>query len=189
MGFVTLGIFVFNGNGLAGSIFQMISHGIISAALFLCVGVVYDRMHSRKILDYGGVVNKMPRFSTLFLIFILASIGLPGTSGFIGEFLILLGVFKNNYFVALIAALGVVLSACYGLWLYKRVIFGKIVNSRINELVDLNKKELLVLTFLVLLSLILGVYPNIILDTVSVSTNNIIYIFNEKTNIKMTFND
>ena len=189
MGFVTLGIFVFNGNGLAGSIFQMFSHGIISAALFLCVGVVYDRMHSRKILDYGGIVNKMPKFSALFLIFILASIGLPGTSGFIGEFLILLGVFKYNYFVALLAALGVILSACYGLWLYKRVVFGKITNSKINDLVDLNNKELLVLTSLVLLTLILGIYPNIILDTVSVSTDNIIYIFNEKTNIKMTFND
>ena len=189
MGFVTLGIFVFNGNGLAGSIFQMFSHGVISAALFLCVGVVYDRMHSRKILDYGGIVNKMPKFSALFLIFILASIGLPGTSGFIGEFLILLGVFKYNYFVALLAALGVILSACYGLWLYKRVVFGKISNSKINDLVDLNNKELLVLTSLVLLTLILGIYPNIILDTVSVSTNNIIYIFNEKTNIKMTFND
>ena len=189
MGFVTLGIFVFNGNGLAGSIFQMFSHGVISAALFLCVGVVYDRMHSRKILDYGGIVNKMPKFSALFLIFILASIGLPGTSGFIGEFLILLGVFKYNYFVALLAALGVILSACYGLWLYKRVVFGKITNSKINDLVDLNNKELLVLTSLVLLTLILGIYPNIILDTVSVSTDNIIYIFNEKTNIKMTFND
>ena len=133
--------------------------------------------------------NKMPKFSALFLIFILASIGLPGTSGFIGEFLILLGVFKYNYFVALLAALGVILSACYGLWLYKRVVFGKITNSKINDLVDLNNKELLVLTSLVLLTLILGIYPNIILDTVSVSTDNIIYIFNEKTNIKMTFND
>ena len=177
MGYVTLGIFTIEQQGLEGSIIQMISHGLVSAALFLCVGVIYDRMHSRLINTYGGIVSIVPKYSILFMVFTLAALGLPGTSGFVGEFLILMAAFKDNFLVAVIASFGVIIGAAYMLWLYKRVIFGKIVNSRINELVDLNKKELLVLTFLVLLSLILGVYPNIILDTVSVSTNNICLLY------------
>ena len=189
MGFVTLGIFVFNINGLQGSIFQMISHGIVSAALFLCVGVVYDRMHSRNISDYGGLVNKMPFYSTFFFIFILASIGLPGTSGFIGEFLILIGAFKYNYLIALFAAIGVILSACYALWMYKRVVFGKISNDKINNLLDLNKREIISIIPLVIIAILLGIYPNIILDTISESSNNIIETFNQKTNLEVVKNE
>ena len=173
MGFVTLGIFTFTQQGLEGSLFQMISHGLISAALFLSVGVLYDRIHSRKIEDYGGVVNYLPKFSLLFIILALGALGLPGTSGFIGEFLILLGAFKN-YLIAIIASIGVVLAAAYMLWLSKRVIFGTTNNSKIKLLKDLNFSESLVLGILVFLILFFGFYPGPLIDTMSVTVNNLI---------------
>ena len=142
MGYVTLGIFTFTKQGIEGSIYQMISHGLISAALFLCVGVVYDRLHSRLISTYGGLVNYLPKYSFLFLIFALAALGLPGTTGFLGEFLILTGTFQKSYLAAMLATLGVVLGAAYMLWLTKRVIFGVTSNSEIQNLKDLNKSEI-----------------------------------------------
>lgn len=190
MGFVTIGIFAFNSQGIEGSIFQMISHGIVSAALFLSVGVIYDRMHTREIADYGGVVNTMPKYSIFFMVFILASLGLPGTSGFVGEFLVLIGVFKVNYLVSLLAVTGVVLSACYGLWLYRRVVFGEVTNDNVRSLKDINKFEVMTLLPLLILTIVLGIFPNIILDTISTSVENIVTIYNSKisllnqTNIK-----
>jgi NADH-quinone oxidoreductase subunit M len=143
MGFVTLGIFTIQQQGIEGSIIQMISHGLVSAALFLCVGVVYDRMHSRMISNYGGIVTIIPKYSILFMLFTLAALGLPGTSGFIGEFLILMGVFKDNFLVAVLASLGVILGAAYMLWLYKRVVFGKLVNEDLKSMIDLNRSGIL----------------------------------------------
>ena len=139
MGFVTLGIFTMTQQGIEGSIFQMISHGLVSAALFLSVGVIYDRMHTRLISQYGGIVSIMPKYAIVFMIFTLGAIGLPGTSGFIGEFLILMGTFKKNFLVATIASLGVILAAAYMLWLYKRVVFGKLINDNLKKMVDLKK--------------------------------------------------
>ena len=159
MGFVTIGIFVFNQEGIEGSIFQMISHGIISSALFLCVGVIYDRMHTRQISEYGGVVNVMPKYAIMFMVFTLGSLGLPGTSGFVGEILVLIGSFKYNYWIAFFAASGVILSACYSLWLYRRVVFGKILNNKVQNLVDLTKTEYLILTPLLIMTIVLGFYP------------------------------
>ena len=151
MGFVTIGIFSLTKQGLEGSIVQMLSHGLISAALFLCVGVVYDRFHSRMISSYGGLVNFMPKYALVFMIFTLAGLGLPGTSGFVGEFLVLIGVFQVNSIVAVVASLGVILAAAYMLWLFKRVVFGKIVNIDIKEIKDLNKIETYIFLSLVFL--------------------------------------
>ena len=145
MGFVTLGIFTIQQQGIEGSIIQMISHGLVSAALFLCVGVVYDRMHSRLINTYGGIVSIVPKYSVLFMLFALASLGLPGTSGFVGEFLILMGAFKDNILVAVLASLGVILGAAYILWLYKRVVFGKLINKDLEKMSDLNVSEYFIL--------------------------------------------
>ena len=180
MGFVTIGIFAFNSQGIEGSIFQMISHGIVSAALFLCVGVVYDRMHTRQISDYGGVSNVMPNYAIVFMVFILASVGLPGTSGFVGEILVLIGIFKTNYLVAFFAATGVVLSACYSLSLYRRVSFGEITNDKVKVLKDMNYSEFITLIPLLVLVILLGVYPNIILDTISTSVENLVSVYNTK---------
>ena len=174
MGFVTLGIFTFTTQGIEGSIFQMLSHGLISAALFLCVGVLYDRMHSRLISSYGGIVNVLPRYSLVFAIFMLGAIGLPGTSGFVGEILILLGAFQKNFLVAIMASIGVILGAAYMLWLYKRVVFGELEKKELNELKDLNLSEGLVLFLLAGLTLFFGFYPNFILDTIHVSVNKLI---------------
>ena len=174
MGYVTLGIFTFTQQGIEGSIFQMISHGLISAALFLCVGVVYDRLHSRLISTYGGLVNYLPKYSLLFLIFALAALGLPGTTGFLGEFLILTGAFQKNYLVAILATLGVVLGAAYMLWLTKRVIFGETKNSEIKFLKDLNFNEMLVLFTLAFFVIFFGFYPTPIIDTISVSVDHLI---------------
>ena len=174
MGYVTLGIFTFTKQGIEGGMFQMISHGIISAALFLCVGVLYDRMHTRDIRSYGGVVNYLPKFSLIFIIFTLASLGLPGTTGFVGEFLVLVGTFTKNYLAAILATIGVVLGAAYMLWLAKRVIFGKVTNQSVTKLSDVNKSELAILTILALLTIGLGFYPNIILNTVDTSVNSLI---------------
>ena len=178
MGFVTLGIFTIQQQGIEGSIIQMISHGLVSAALFLCVGVVYDRMHSRLISSYGGIVAIIPKYSVLFMLFTLAALGLPGTSGFIGEFLILMGVFKDNFLVAVIASLGVILGAAYMLWLYKRVVFGKLVNKDLTKMVDLNKSEYFILTCLAIPTLFFGFYPDPLINTIEVSVNDLINMYN-----------
>jgi NADH-quinone oxidoreductase subunit M len=163
MGFVTIGIFSFTTQGLDGAIIQMISHGLVSAALFLCVGVVYDRLHTKLIADFGGIALKMPNFSYLAMIFVLASVGLPGTSGFVGEFLSIIGAFQANKMMAIFAAIGIVLGACYMLWLYKRVFFGEIKNALVNNLKDLNIIEFLTLATMAVLVIILGIFPNLIL--------------------------
>ena len=178
MGFVTLGIFTIQQQGIEGSIIQMISHGLVSAALFLCVGVVYDRMHSRLINTYGGIVSIIPKYSVLFMLFTLAALGLPGTSGFIGEFLILMGAFKDNFLVAVIASLGVILGAAYMLWLYKRVVFGKLVNNDLNKLTDLDKSEYFILISLALPTLFFGFYPEPLFNTIEVSVNELIEMYN-----------
>ncbi len=178
MGFVTIGIFTIQQQGIEGSIIQMISHGLISAALFLSVGVIYDRMHSRLITTYGGLVNVIPKYSVLFMIFVLGSLGLPGTSGFIGEFLILMGVFKDNILVAVFASIGVILGAAYILWLYKRVIFGKLKNPDLEKIIDLNRSELLILSSLAIPILFFGLYPDPLINTIEVSIRNLIEMYN-----------
>ncbi len=178
MGFVTLGIFTFTQQGLEGSIIQMISHGLVSAALFLSVGVLYDRTHSRLIKTYGGLVSVMPKYSILLMIFTLAAIGLPGTSGFIGEFLILMGVFQDNFLVATIASLGVILGAAYMLWLYRRVAFGKLTNNELLNIKDLDKSELFILICLAIPTLFFGFYPEPLLNTVEASVSNLIETYN-----------
>ena len=174
MGFVTIGIFSLTKQGLEGSIIQMLSHGLISAALFLCVGVVYDRYHSRMISSYGGLVNIMPKYAFVFMIFALAALGLPGTSGFVGEFLVLVGVFQINIAVAVLASLGVILAAAYMLWLYRRVIFGRTAGSEIKEMTDLNRTETYIFASLVFLTLFFGFYPEPLFNTVDISINNLI---------------
>ncbi len=164
MGFVTMGIFAATAQGIAGGIFQMISHGIVSAALFLCVGVIYDRMHTREIAAYGGLVNRMPLYAAAFMVFTLANVGLPGTSGFVGEFLALIGTFRVNTWVATLATLGVILSAAYALWLYRRIIFGPIEKPSLARIKDLDQREIVVLAPLVALTILFGVYPKPVLD-------------------------
>ena len=174
MGFVTIGIFSITKQGLEGSIVQMISHGFISAALFLCVGVLYDRFQSRMISSYGGLVNVMPNYAFVFMIFTLAALGIPGTSGFVGEFLILIGVFQISIIVAILASLGIILAAAYMLWLYKRVVFGRIINSDLKDMKDLNKTELYILTSLAILIIFFGFYPEPLFNTVDISINSLI---------------
>jgi NADH-quinone oxidoreductase subunit M len=164
MGFVTMGIFALTTQGVAGGIFQMISHGIVSAALFLCVGVVYDRMHTREISAYGGLVNNMPIYALIFLVFTMANVGLPGTSGFVGEFLALIGTFKANIPVATLATTGVILSAGYALWLYRKVVYGALTKPQLKGLSDVGPRELLILAPLVFLTIFFGVYPKPVLD-------------------------
>ena len=178
MGFVTLGIFTLTQQGIEGSIIQMISHGLVSAALFVCVGVLYDRNHSRMISAYGGIVSIMPKYAIVFMIFTLAAIGLPGTSGFIGEFLILMGVFQKSFLVAAIASLGVILAAAYMLWLYKRVVFGNLINKKILKMPDLNKSEIFILWSLAIPTVFFGFYPEPLINTVEVSVNNLIEMYN-----------
>jgi NADH-quinone oxidoreductase subunit M len=182
MGFVTIGIFSVNKQGLEGSIIQMLSHGIISAALFLCVGVLYDRFQSRMISSYGGLVNIMPKYSFVFMIFTLGALGLPGTTGFIGEFLILVGVFQKNILVGVLASLGVILAAAYMLWLYKRVMFGRIANSEIKKMEDLNRTEMYIFSALAFLVIFFGFYPEPFLNTINISINNLIE--NYETNLQ-----
>jgi len=174
MGFVTLGIFTMTQQGIEGSIFQMISHGLVSAALFLCVGVVYDRFHTRLISRYGGLVVIMPKYAIFFMIFTLGALGLPGTSGFIGEFLVLMGAFKKNILVATIASLGVILGAAYMLWLYKRIIFGKLINKDLKTMVDLKTFEMITLGILIVPILFFGFYPEPLINSIEVSVANII---------------
>jgi NADH-quinone oxidoreductase subunit M len=174
MGFVTMGIFAVNAQGVAGGIFQMISHGIVSAALFLCVGVVYDRMHTREIAAYGGLVNRMPLYAFVFMVFALANVGLPGTSGFVGEFLALIGTFRVNNWVATLATLGTILSAAYMLWLYRKVIFGKLERPSLFHITDIGWREIVVLAPLVILTIVFGVYPKPVLDLSSASVAQLI---------------
>ena len=188
MGFVTLGIFTFTQQGLEGSIFQMISHGLVSAALFLSVGVIYERMHTRLIANYGGLVSIMPKYSIVLMIFTLGAIGLPGTSGFIGEFLILVGTFKKSFLVATIASLGVILAAAYMLWLYKRIIFGEIFKNELKKMTDLNKSEIFILSSLVFPIIFFGFYPEPLLSTIEISIENLIEVYNDNLNSNLVKN-
>ena len=178
MGFVTLGIFTFNKQGIEGSMLQMLSHGLISAALFLCVGVLYDRNKSRLISSYGGLVNILPKYSFILMVFVLAALGLPGTSGFIGEFLVLIGAFKINYMVGVLATTGVVLSAAYMLWLYKRVIFGKLEKEDLKKMEDINLSEFALLSLLSFFIIFFCFYPEPLLETMRVSVDNLINNYN-----------
>jgi len=169
MGYVTAGIFAANQQGLDGAIFQMISHGFISGALFLCVGVIYDRMHTREIDAYGGLVNRMPAYALIFLFFTMANVGLPGTSGFIGEFLVLMGLFQVNTWVAAIATTGVILSAAYALWLYRRVVLGDLIKESLKTIKDMTQRERFIFAPLVVMTLLLGVYPSLVTDIIGPS--------------------
>ena len=174
MGFVTVGIFVVNQQGLEGAIFQMLSHGIVSAALFLVVGVVYDRLHTRDIDRYGGLAETMPGYALVFMVFMLGSVGLPGTSGFVGEFLIIMGAFQANTWVALLIASGMVLGAAYMLYLYRRVIFGQLTKDDLKNLLDLSWREKAVFAPLIIMMLWMGIYPVSFLDVMSASVENLI---------------
>jgi NADH-quinone oxidoreductase subunit M len=174
MGFVTMGIFTLNTQGLQGAVFQMFSHGLVSGALFLCVGVVYDRLHTREIAAYGGLVNRMPVYATVFMVMTLANVGLPGTSGFIGEFLTLSAAFQVNTWVAAFAALGVILSAAYALWLFRRVVWGALTKANLKAMLDLSPREIAILAPLVVLVILFGVYPLPILDATSASLETLL---------------
>jgi len=178
MGFVTMGLFTMTTQGIQGAMFQMISHGLVSAALFLCVGVIYDRMHTREISAYGGLVNRMPLYAFVFMVFTMANVGLPGTSGFVGEFLTLTGSFRANPWVALFATSGVILSAAYALWLYRRVVYGVIEKPELQKIADLTPREIVIMAPLVLLVIFYGFYPSPILDSFSASTDALINSYN-----------
>ena len=173
MGFVTMGIFSMTQQGIDGAMFQMVSHGIVSGALFLCVGVVYDRMHTREIAAYGGLVQRMPLYAAVLMLFTMANVGLPGTSGFVGEFLTLLGTYQNNSWVAFFATTGVILSAAYALWLYARVIYGKLEKDELRWMPDMTPRELATLAPLVVLTLVLGIYPSLVLDMFAVPVGSV----------------
>ena len=187
MGFVTLGIFTMTQQGVEGSIFQMISHGLVSAALFLCVGVVYERLHTRMISKYGGLVSIMPRYAIVFMVFTLGALGLPGTSGFVGEFLVLMGAFKKSFLVATIASLGVILGAAYMLWLYKRIIFGKIINEEVKSMVDLKRFEMVILFTLVVPIIFFGFYPEPLMNSIEASVENVLNMYNTNLNSNIAY--
>ncbi|VVE23175.1 NADH:ubiquinone oxidoreductase subunit M [Pandoraea aquatica] len=174
MGFAILGFFMFSEIGMQGAMVQMISHGFVSGAMFLCIGVLYDRMHSRNIADYGGVVNTMPKFAAFLMLFAMANSGLPATSGFVGEFLVILGAVKLNFWVGLLAATSLITGAAYSLWMYKRVIFGAIANDHVRELVDINKREFFMLAVLAALTLFMGIYPKPFTDLMHTSVVNLL---------------
>ncbi len=174
MGYVTMGIFAANQQGIDGAIFQMLSHGFISGALFLCVGVIYDRMHTREIDAYGGLVNRMPAYALIFMFFTMANVGLPGTSGFIGEFLTLMGIFQVNTWVAAFATSGVILSAAYALWLYRRVVMGDLIKESLKAITDMTGREKMIFAPLVVMTLLLGVYPALVLDIIGPSVEALI---------------
>jgi NADH-quinone oxidoreductase subunit M len=174
MGFVTMGIFALNTQGIQGGIFQMLSHGIVSAALFLCVGVVYDRIHTREIAAYGGLADRMPLYAIAFMVFTMANVGLPGTSGFVGEFLTLLGAFKANTWVAFLATTGVILSACYALWLYRKVMFGALEKAQLKTILDLSPREVAILLPLVVLTILFGFYPAPLMDPTAASVQKLL---------------
>jgi NADH-quinone oxidoreductase subunit M len=169
MGFVTLGFFIFNMAGLEGGIIQMISHGFVSGAMFLCIGVLYDRMHTHEIADFGGVINRMPKFVTFFVLFSMANAGLPATSGFIGEFMVILGAIQYNFWIGLLAATALILGASYSLWMVKRVAFGPVANESVNKLKDLNRREFLVLGLMAIMVLYMGIHPKPFTDVMHVS--------------------
>jgi NADH-quinone oxidoreductase subunit M len=177
MGYVTMGIFAANQQGIDGAIFQMLSHGFISGALFLCVGVIYDRMHTRDIDAYGGLVNKMPAYALIFMFFTMANVGLPGTSGFVGEFLTLVGIFQVNTWVALVATSGVILSAAYALWLYRRVVLGDLLNESLRSISDMTRQEKLIFAPLITMTLLLGIYPALALDLIAPSVGALVANF------------
>ncbi len=174
MGFVTMGIFAANQQGVDGAIFQMISHGFISGALFLCVGVIYDRMHTREIEAYGGLVNRMPAYALIFMLFTMANVGLPGTSGFVGEFLTLMGIFQVNTWVAAVATSGVIFSAAYALWLYRRVVFGDLIKESLKSITDMTRREKAIFAPLVVMTILLGVYPALVLDIIGPSVEALV---------------
>jgi NADH-quinone oxidoreductase subunit M len=174
MGFVTMGIFALNRQGVDGAVFQMLSHGFISGALFLIVGVIYDRMHTRDIAAYGGLAVRMPVFALLFMLFTMGNVGLPGTSGFVGEFLTMVGVFQVNTWVAFFAATGVILSAAYALWLYRRVVFGDLIKESLRTINDMDRREKLIFAPLVVATILLGVYPALILDIIGPSVQALV---------------
>jgi len=174
MGFVTLGFFIFNAYGVEGALIQMISHGFISAAMFLCVGVMYDRMHSRQIADYGGVVNTMPKFASFFMLFAMANCGLPATSGFVGEFMVIMGAMKANFWLAFAAATTLVFGAAYTLWMYKRVVFGAVANDHVAALKDIGRREFWLLGVVALAVLAMGVYPKPFIDVMHVSVADLL---------------
>ncbi|MEH6528040.1 MAG: NADH-quinone oxidoreductase subunit M [Sneathiella sp.] len=173
MGFITIGIFTFTSQGLEGGILQMLSHGIVSGALFLCVGVIYDRIHTREIARYGGLVHRMPRYAVIFMVFTMATIGLPGTSGFVGEFLILVGAYQVSTFVAFFATIGVILGAAYSLWLYRRVVFGELVKDDLKNIMDVGKREMAIFAPLIIIALWMGIYPTPFLDVMHASVTNL----------------
>jgi NADH-quinone oxidoreductase subunit M len=174
MGYVTMGIFAANQQGIDGAIFQMLSHGFISGALFLCVGVIYDRMHTREIDAYGGLVNRMPAYALIFMFFTTANVGLPGTSGFVGEFLTLMGIFQVNTWVAAVATSGVILSAAYALWLYRRVVMGDLIKESLKSITDMTRRERAIFAPLVVMTLLLGVYPSLVTDIIGPSVEALI---------------
>jgi NADH-quinone oxidoreductase subunit M len=174
MGYVTMGIFAANQQGIDGAIFQMLSHGFISGALFLCVGVIYDRMHTREIDAYGGLVNRMPAYALIFMLFTMANVGLPGTSGFIGEFLTLMGVFQVNTWVAVFATTGVILSAAYALWLYRRVVLGDLIKESLKTITDMSRRERAIFAPLVVMTILLGVYPSLVTDIIGPSVEALV---------------
>ncbi|MDO9053859.1 MAG: NADH-quinone oxidoreductase subunit M [Gallionella sp.] len=174
MGFVTMGLFIFNAYGMEGALLQMISHGFVAGALFLCIGVLYDRMHSRNIADYGGVANKMPVFAAFFMLFAMANSGLPGTSAFVGEFMVIMGAIKVNFWYAFAAGTTLIFGAAYTLWLYKRVIFGKVANQHVEELTDLNAREVLIMSLLAVLVIGMGVYPLPLSEILHASVNDLL---------------
>jgi len=178
MGFVTMGIFAGNQQGIDGAIFQMLSHGFISAALFLIVGVIYDRMHTREISAYGGLVVRMPAYALVFMFFTMGNVGLPGTSGFVGEFLTLMGAFQKNTWVAAVATSGVIFSACYALWLYRRVVFGDMIKAGLKTMFDMSMRERVIFAPLVVMTILLGVYPALVTDIIGPSTEALVANFN-----------
>jgi len=179
MGLVTLGTFTFSHEGIDGGIFQMLSHGIVSGALFLCVGVIYDRMHTRLISAYGGLVNRMPIYAACFMVFTLANVGLPGTSGFVGEFLTLLAAFRYNTWLAIVGTTGVVLSAAYALWLYRRIIYGSLDKSSLKAILDLSPREIAFMAPLVVITIGLGVYPKPIFDVTRASVAHLVELHHQ----------
>jgi NADH-quinone oxidoreductase subunit M len=178
MGYVTMGVFAANQQGIDGAIFQMLSHGFISGALFLCVGVIYDRMHTREIDAYGGLVNRMPAYALIFMFFTMANVGLPGTSGFVGEFLTLMGIFQVNTWVALFATSGVILSAAYALWLYRRVVMGDLIKESLKSITDMGTRERVIFAPLIIMTLLLGVYPALALDVIAPAVENLVSNYN-----------
>jgi NADH-quinone oxidoreductase subunit M len=174
MGFVTLGFFIFEQIGVEGAIVQMISHGFVSGAMFLCIGVMYDRMHSRNIADYGGVVNTMPRFAAFMMLFAMANCGLPGTSGFVGEFYVIMGAVKYNFWIGMAAASTLILGAAYSLWMYKRVVFGEVANEHVAKLTDIGAREFLILALLAGAVLWMGVYPKPFTDLMGASVADLL---------------